>query len=345
MRYVCAGSILLFLAHASLSMAASSLGQVVGTLTMGTRSEAQDVSLGSVPITLLLFEMGSGESRELKTLTDDAGRFTFDDLKTGSGVGYKAWAMYRGVRYESEPFRILDAEGTTKQLGIQVYDVTPDPHAIEVLRHHFMMREEDNSLAITEYLVIHNRGEKTYLGRTTPQLPNPRTIQHSLPVGAIDIELGQNFDKILTHPANFGFYDSQAVPPGITEVSFSYRVPIVSTLEKTIYYPTHTFDLFFSNPDAQISSPQLGPAKVETLEDREFLYLKGENIAPATPLVIHLKGIAPFNYRGLFQRLTLLLSGGILAAGIGIAWYRRRQAIQNSDSHHADRDGERSLES
>jgi hypothetical protein len=97
-----------------------------GTIAVDLR-DADDKPLVGEPVTLgiLVQSVAKGEARSHRAQsTDDAGRATFGQLDTGTGVAYRVSVVREGATFAATPFQL--PQGKSMRVPLHVYPVTRD---------------------------------------------------------------------------------------------------------------------------------------------------------------------------------------------------------------------------
>ncbi|MCJ7550505.1 MAG: hypothetical protein MUQ30_12580 [Anaerolineae bacterium] len=201
-------------------VAAQTTGDVVviGEVTNGTSGGT--IPAGA-PVTLQLF--GGAEWTNTYTSTLDAdGTFRFADLEAEAGNDFLAHIVYQDVSYYSEPAN-LDGEAVA---DILIYEATDDLSLVQVDQAHLFIVPTGDRLQISEYYLIGNTGEGTYIGAGQGDGDERTTVAFSVPPAAMGLifdgpGLGERF---IGDPTSFA--DSLPVPPGTAtiEVDFAYEL-------------------------------------------------------------------------------------------------------------------------
>jgi hypothetical protein len=196
---------------------------VVGPVTNGTPG-------GEVPAGLevhlrVLNETGAEEERYPSTL-DAQGTFRVEGVAVGPEQTLIAEVDYQDVTYTSEPAEV-DAAAGELLLPVTIYESTDDPAQISVTQLHLFVMPGEEVLQLSEYHLISNEGQRTYVGQATADADRPTTLTFLLPEGAAGLRfngpgLGERF---VERPQ--GFADTRPIPPGTAtvEVLFSYELP------------------------------------------------------------------------------------------------------------------------
>jgi hypothetical protein len=157
--------------------------------------------------------------------------------------------------------------------ALQTGDAQPPPDIVVTQLHMFITRSE-GGLAIGEYYLLSNTGERTYAGVEDPQTGERVTVSFTLPEGARGLlfdgpGLGERFVE-----TEGGFADTEPIPPGMAtvEVLFTYELPYSGEIqmERTFEVPVASVVLVIAEEglalagdgvtSAGVVDTQMGPA-------------------------------------------------------------------------------------
>lgn len=294
---------------------------VVGQVTNGT--PGGDVPAG---LTVSLHVLAGPEALDNATTTTDAeGTFRFEALDVGPDQTVVARVEYEGVTYASEPVS-ADAEGGELLLPVTIYERTDDPSQIAVTQLHFFVMPGDEVVQLSEYHLISNEGDRTYVGMADAGEEQRTTLTFLLPEGATGLSfngpgLGERF---VERPQ--GFADTQPIPPGTATVEalFSYELTYRPGMEIERVFGVPVASIIFLVPgeDVAIQGAGLVPqGTVDTQMGSAQSYLAGP-VPAGEPLAFSLgppSAEAPATEAAPPSRNALGgISVGLLAMALGI---------------------------
>ncbi|MGI8774941.1 MAG: hypothetical protein ACR2KQ_08015 [Actinomycetota bacterium] len=243
---------------------ATEKGSIEGVVLNGVTQE---------PVAEVLVTLTTGTAEDPPTaqtaVTDERGRYRFEDLQTGEDRYYALDAHHEGGVFSGGAISIPDDtdEEPVFETKLRVWDTTTDPSAIVVNRHSvFLVQNDQGSLSVIEAVTVTNISDDAYIGRApiaerdeTTDVP---TLGFSLPAAAIGNEVSivdsdLNVPRLLS--TEYGFAATTAIPPGEHTVSFSYALEGTAAsydLSRRMLYPTLGFTIFAAAP-LDISSNRL----------------------------------------------------------------------------------------
>lgn len=199
-------------------------GQVTNETPGGTLPAGQ-------PVTLHV--LSGMETMETYTTTlSSEGAFRFEDLTLEPDTTLVARVRYQDVAYLSE-FVTYDPGGEEPALPVTVYETTDDPSGVVITQLHFFLVVEGDRLQVSEYYLVSNRSERTFVGTQDAEAGRRTTLSFQLPEGAENLRfdsgvLGERFVERAG-----GFADTRPIPPGMTtsEILFTYELPYREGME------------------------------------------------------------------------------------------------------------------
>jgi hypothetical protein len=188
--------------------------------------EAEDGTLpADLPVTLIV--VTGMEAIEEYTGTVAADRtFRFDGLNIVPGATVLARIEYEGVPYSSDPVE-FEGEETEIDLSVTIHGTTDSTQAVGITQLHLFMVPFGDIIQVSEYYLVGNAGDASYVGTEDPETGERTTLTFSLPEGAVNLQFdGPGFGERFVELEE-GFADTEPVPPGTTsaEVLFTYELP------------------------------------------------------------------------------------------------------------------------
>lgn len=275
---------------AGLALPAQAEGGVVqGQVINGTAGTAP--ALGGLQVRLYLFS-GNTLKETRRATTDAQGAFRFEGVPTGSPWVGIVSVEYGGVEYEAKPIDL--ANGTDFASDVTIYETTTDDKALKVVRSHLIVEMGVGQLEVTELIVLHNSGDRTYVGGEEV-VPNRRaTARVPLPAGASDVSFASEDLAAAMVRTGQGFVDTRPIIPGQQQYVLSYALPCEGStynLTKPIAYPTAAIDVLVDAPGAEVSAPNLDRLGVRQAEGRSYQHLSGQSLPAGTDLTIRFTGL------------------------------------------------------
>ncbi|GAC1644608.1 MAG: hypothetical protein NVS4B12_09840 [Ktedonobacteraceae bacterium] len=299
-------------------------GRITGQLLDGTKNNAPLVGQQ-----VKLQEAQGANSRDVSTVTTDAhGNYNFANLATDKTISYAVYKSYQGAQYVSDVVA-LDTN-PTQQLNLTVYEATTSTAKVAVLQNTILMHQPDAQkgiMTVSEIFSFRNLDSHTYVGSFDTSKGKPNALRFSLPGNARNITLGTGFDGYHTIQVDLGFATDAALPPGITQFSFSYQIPYSAASYDFRYvtvYPTLQFSLLIP-PTIQVDPGFMTVAGVTNAGDHQYRLFKSEDLLNNDEVHVSLEGLPLSNTStaNLLNTNTIWLIGGgiLLLAIVVIAGY------------------------
>lgn len=286
-------------------------GQVVNETPGGS-------AIGLLDVTLITYSNGKQADGEQKTTVDSAGRFEFKGLSTETGTTYRVGTTFQDADYIS-PEITLTAESLAQSVELSVYDATTSDANIYVSNGHIIAFTNQGGLDLTEVWRFSNVASRTFTG--TKGKTGRSTLQFTLPDGAVLFSPGEGFTYENT---DTGVVFTRAVPPGVTDISFTYVIPYQGsniTISRKADYPIADFRFLVEDTGVKVTSAALTAGGVKTINGTNYQDFFAGNLAKGATLDASFSGIVKPNAASSepFSPLPWLL-GGIVVLGLVFAF-------------------------
>jgi hypothetical protein len=158
-----------------------------------------------------------------------------------------------------------------------VWESTTDPDVMLVRRNLVFAIPRGDSIAVVESLKIVNLSDEAYIGRGADlggSEPSP-TFGLALPAGATESTvaiLRSSLTVPQLEPTSFGMALTSAIPPGETDITYSYRLAGDGgsyDLSRTALYPVLEFSVLGERP-LRVESNRLDEDGEQTIEGKEY---------------------------------------------------------------------------
>jgi len=253
-------------------------GVVEGQLEQGTPDGPQP---GNAPVQLYAY-LDFEQVALFETITDEQGRFRFEELSTSGDIDYIIDADYADVTHNSEFFKLTD-EQPSQAITITVYEVGDDDSQIVIPRGNVLIDHQPGALAVAQILTFSNRSDRTFAGKPIDGADRLVTVSVKVPEEATDIrfadgELGGRYLRI-----GDTVYDTVALAPGeeMRQTFVSYMLPYdgdSATITQSWAYPVDLINMLVAElPQLAVESDQLTYDSNDTLQGIEFELWTGEN--------------------------------------------------------------------
>jgi len=265
-------------------------GRITGQLLDGTKNNAP---LTGQQVTL---QVAQGvNSKDVSTVTTDVhGNYSFANLATDKTISYATYMKYQGAQYVSDVVS-LDSK-PVQQLNLTVYEATKSTTKIAVLQNTILMQQPDaqkQTMTVSEILSFRNLDSHTYVGSFDTSKGKPNALRFSLPGNAKNVTLGTGFDGYNTIQVDLGFATDAALPPGITQFSFSYQIPYSAAaydFRYVLVYPTLQLSLLVP-PTLQVDPGFMSSAGITNSGDHQYRLFKSEDLLTNDEVHVNLAGL------------------------------------------------------
>ncbi len=290
-------------------------GRIAGKLLDATNNNKP---LAGQQVTLQ--EAQGANARDVSTVTTDAqGAYNFPNLSTDKTINYALYTRYQGAQYVSDLVSL--ATNVTQTVNLSVYEATKSTAKIAVLQDTILMQQPDaqtKTMTVSEILSFRNIDSRTYVGSFDTSKGKPNTLRFSLPGNAKNVSLGTGFDGYHTVQVDLGFATDAALPPGITQFSFSYQIPYGSSaydFRDVLVYPTLQLSLLVP-PTLQVDPGFMTSGGITNSGDHPYRLFKSSDLLAGDEIHVSLEGL-PTSVQSTTPQLLntttiLLLVGGVL---------------------------------
>ena len=311
-------------------------GHITGQLLDATKN---NVPLVGKQVTLQ--EAQGASAKDVSTVTTDAhGGYSFTNLATDKTINYALYIRFQGAQYVSDLIA-LDSNPTQK-LNLSVYEATTSIAKIAVLQDTILMHQPDvqkGVINVSEILSFRNLDSRTYVGSFDTSKGKPNALRFSLPGSAKNVTVGTGFDGYTTAQVDLGFATDAALPPGITQFSFSYQIPYSAAtydFRYVIVYPTLQLSVLIP-PTLQVDPGFMASDGITNSGDHPYRLFKSSDLITNDEIHLTLEGLSTTKTDAitpLFNTniIWLVVGGIVLLAIMAIVGYlfmfnRRKKTV------------------
>ena len=170
---------------------------------------------------VLLHREGAALESLPDAVTDEEGRFAFDNVKVDPSLSYGVSVEYRGAVYAAT---VETSEGLPTPTVIEVYEATETQDALVVESASVLFAWADRAtrmVSALELVQIANESDRTFVSGSTPM----QLVRFGLPEGAQALRVETTLPDGRFVQVDLGFALFSNVPPGRYEISYSYSFP------------------------------------------------------------------------------------------------------------------------
>jgi hypothetical protein len=309
--------------------AAGSVGadSIQGYVLHGTTQEpVADVEIG--------FLIGAEEgamSPMASTVSSHDGRFEFSGPFLRSGTQFALSAEYGGISYPSS----LLVVGEQDEIIVEVYDVGGNVTDLRIASHNIFLGLRDQTLEVAQLVQANNSGSQTYAGRQFGD--HQRGLEFQIPEAMTGLvaHTGELIRLSATR-----LFDTQSLPPGSSQVAFTFQVPAESfdgSYVHEILYPTQSLDFFVQPVSVELGTPFHDHGVVD-LHGQQYRHYRAQDLPVGQRLVIELPFSQPIRWALKWVLLALvpaIITGLLAVVGRPVALARIPLAKVDADSSQA----------
>ena len=227
---------------------------------------------------------------DITTLTDDAGAFRFENIEYDPSTGYGVSVRYQDAIYGVD----LDmSAGSPLPVTLTVYEATHDDTIISTGSASLLLASADGSdqtVAALEIITLVNNSDKAYV----PGSGVMELLRFGLPAGATELSLDTRLIGADFIQVDRGFALMASVPPGESEVMFSYRFPYASdtvALDKSYRYGAESLRILAPVEELTISAERLSEPEIAEIGERQYRVLTADGLNRGDSISLVLDGL------------------------------------------------------
>jgi len=240
-----------------------------------------------------------------------------------------------------------------QQVNLTVYEATTSTANIAVVRATVLLEEpnaQKGIITVSEIYAFKNLGTTTYVGSLSANEGKPNALLFSLPRNAGKVSLGSGFNGYQAIQVDPGFASNPAVPPGDSELDFSFQIPYTTSqydFGYTAVYPTVQLSVFVPQ-DIHANSSGLNSAGLVSANNIPYHLFQGQVLAPGVQVHVELDGLpissSTANSSSITSGLWIWIGVTLLVmlAILGMTWvfYRStRRAASTRQARKGNREG------
>lgn len=236
-------------------------GAPTGTIRGRVINQTTGAGAAGVKVILSSGTASQDEVTSTEQVTDTRGRYLFEDLPTGADRFYAVDAVFDSGIFPGRAITIPDDtdEPPVIDSTLRVWNTTTDPSVLVIGRDDiFVSPSEEGGVGVVESVRIANLSDLAYVGRGADDAGaepgSVATVGFALPSDADNRQVSI-VDSDLDIPGllstEYGFAITVALPPGETQITFSYPVEGLTgsfDLSRRALYPVASLQVFASSP-------------------------------------------------------------------------------------------------
>ena len=257
---------------------------------------------------------------EIARKTSDVnGEFIFRAPFMKPGIPFALTAFYQGIPYQSSTLEVAAQE----EIIIEVFDTTSVDKHLRIDTHHIFLSVNESAVDVVQLIQMQNEKVQTFAGTMKDGFRH--VSKFVLDENLFDL---QNFSGHFHQTNENTFFDSQPLPPGETQLSFSFKLnanKLNNGYNHDVIYPTARLEIFVQPTTIEVSNKweDLGLIDLHGSTYRRILkrnLASGDSMFVKLPLPLELRSllkwsalaaciiISVFAIRGKFEPRLKLLS-------------------------------------
>ncbi len=232
----------------------------------------------SVSVAFLLSQ-GGQLSEVLRKDTDAEGRFFFSGPFITGDLSFVLVAHYQGLPFPSSELRV----GDQKEVILEVFEAKGSADQLAISANQLFLVLDEHGMEVTQIAQVENRGDQAFAGHG--QGEQRQVTEFSLPAGIFNL---QSFSGNLIQMGDTQAFDTQPLPPGITQIAFSFQVDpaqLDGEYLHRVVYPTAALEAFVF-PATLGPVPPFADLGEQPIQGKVYRRMRAENLAAGQELRI-----------------------------------------------------------
>ena len=225
------------------------------------------------------------------TITDNDGRFTFDDIVHDPTLVYGVSVRYQDTLYGTE---VSLADGTPPPLTIEVYDAVYEQDVIRVGSSSLLFADADRTtqtVSALEIVKVINDSDFTFV----PGSGGPMSLlRFGLPPGAEALQVDTRLLGADVVQVDRGFAVIGSVPPGEHDIMFTYVFPYggtETTFTKNFPFGADSLRVLSPNEVLTLASEDIGAPEPVNIGERPYQLIETSGIERGSRVNVQLSGL------------------------------------------------------
>ena len=260
---------------------------------------------------------------------DGAGAYRVEDVPRVEGAIYVLGIDYGGASYAERVTEPGDEAIAVRDLT--VYESSPVDPGIQFEQVALLVSTVDNpgTLSVVEIHRLDNPTDRTFAPSATGPGGPAGLLVFPLPPNAFDLRADAGLDPARLVQIDRGFASLVPVPPGRTEIGFSYKFPYTDSslqLSRNVRYPISRFTVLVPDDGPSIESDRLVAGDTTNIGGRTYRTLAGGPFGAGQGLQINFAGLPiPGGPLGRIPPAAAGVAGVVVGVGVLIAaaFFRR----------------------
>lgn len=260
---------------------------------------------------------------------DAAGAYRVEDVQRVEGAIYVLGIDYGGASYAERVAQPGDEAIVVRD--VTVYESSPVDPGIQFEQVALLVSTVDNPgiLSVVEIHRLDNPTDRTFAPSATGPGGPAGLLVFPLPPNSFDLRADAGLDPARLVQIDRGFASLVPVPPGRTEIGFSYKFPYTDSslqLSRNVRYPISRFTVLVPDDGPSIESDRLVAGDTTNIGGRTYRTLAGGPFGAGQGLQINFAGLPiPGGPLGRIPPAAAGVAGVVVGVGVLIAaaFFRR----------------------
>ena len=244
-----------------------------------------------VGLAVILHMQGETTYDNKVTITDNDGRFTFDDILYDPALLYGVSVRYQDTVYGAE---VSLADGTPPPLTIEIYDAVYEQDVIRVGSSSLLFADADRmtqTVSALEIVKVINDSDFTFV----PGSGGPMSLlRFGLPPGAEGLQVDTRLLGADVVQVDRGFAVIGSVPPGEHDIMFTYAFPYdgtETTFTKNFPFGADNLRVLSPNEVLTLASEEIGAPEPVTIGERPYQLIETSGIERGSRINVQLSDL------------------------------------------------------
>jgi hypothetical protein len=253
--------------------------------------------------------------------TDASGGYRIEGVAGAEGAVYVLGVDYLGASYAERVDQPPANHVASKDLT--VYETSPTDPGVRFEQVALLVGNVDAGQGTINVVEIHrleNPTDRTFAPSPSGPGGPAGLLVFPLPPDAFDLRPEAGLDPARVIQIDRGFASMAPVPPGRTEIAFSYRFPYAESsfdLTRTVRYPISRLNVLVPQDGPTVASSGLAPSDTATIGGKTYRTLSGGPFPTGQPLLLTFSGLPlPGGPFGRIPPATVAIVGALVGLAV-----------------------------
>ena len=266
---------------------------------------------------------------------DEAGAYRLESVPSIEGAVYVLGVDYSGASY-AERFE-HPAAGQVVTRDLTVFETSPVDPGLRFEQVALLLGSVDGSQSTISVVEIHrleNPTDRTFAPSPSGPGGPAGLLVFPLPSGAFDLRPEVGLDPARIIQIDRGFASMTPIPPGRTEIGFSYRFPYTDStfeLARIVRYPVSRLNVLVAEEGPRVEAEGLSVGETASVGGRTYRTFAGGPFTVGQPLSITLSGLPlPGGPLGRIPPAAVAVAGVLFGLAVLVYAAARKKATPHA---------------